>query len=75
MSSQDRHKTKRLANIVGVIFSAVIAALGIAGFQRTNDPLQLLLFLFLAVLAYLIVIVLFKGVNKVLDSLDDSTKQ
>lgn len=75
MSNQDRHKTKRLANIVGIVFSAVIAALGVAGFQRTSDPLQLLLFLFLAVLGYLIVIFLFKGVNKILDSLDDSSKQ
>ncbi|MGH1463127.1 MAG: hypothetical protein ACRBB6_13950 [Neptuniibacter sp.] len=74
MSNQDPHNTKRLANIVGVVFSAVIAALGVAGFQRTGDPLQLLLFLLLAGLGYLIVIFLFKGVNKVLDSLDDSTK-
>lgn len=69
---QDKHKTKRLANIVAVIFSAVIAALGIAGYQRTEDPLQLVLFLALAGLGYLIVLLLFKGINKMLDSLDDS---
>lgn len=74
MSQTDRHRTKRIANIAAIIFSAVIAALGVAGFQRTEDPLQLLLFLGLAVLGYLIVILLFKGVNKVLDSLDDSAK-
>jgi len=74
MSNPDQHKTKRLANIIGIVFSAVIAVLGFAGYQRTNDILQLLLFLMLAALGYLIVIVLFKGVNKILDSLDDSAK-
>ncbi|MCP4598211.1 hypothetical protein [Neptuniibacter sp.] len=74
MSEQDKHKTKRIANIVAVVFSAVIAALGVAGYQRTEDPLQLLLFLALAGLGYLIVILLFKGVNKILDSLDNSAK-
>jgi hypothetical protein len=72
MQQQDKHKTKRLANIVAVVFSAVIAALGIAGYQRTEDPLQLVLFLALAGLGYLIVLLLFKGINKMLDSLDDS---
>lgn len=74
MSQTDRHKTKRIANIAAVVFSAVIAALGIAGYQRTEDPLQLLLFLGLAGFGYVIVILLFKGVNKVLDSLDNSGK-
>ena len=74
MSEQDKHKTKRIANVVAVVFSAVIAALGVAGYQRTEDPLQLLLFLALAGLGYLIVILLFKGVNKILDSLDNSAK-
>ncbi|WP_299177069.1 hypothetical protein [uncultured Neptuniibacter sp.] len=72
MIQQDRHKTKRLATIVAIVFSAVIAALGVAGYQRTDDPLQLVLFLGLAILGYLIVILLFKGINKLLDSLDDS---
>lgn len=75
MSQQDKHKTKRIANIAAVVFSAVIAALGIAGFQRTQDPYQLLLFLALAGIGYVIVIFLFKGVNKVLDSMDDSAKK
>ncbi|WP_067981598.1 hypothetical protein [Neptuniibacter pectenicola] len=71
---QDTHKTKRLANIIAVVFSAVIAALGVAGYQRTDDPLQLMLFLGLACLGYFIVLLLFKGINKMLDSLDDSVK-
>ncbi len=71
---QDKHRTKRLANIVAVVFSAVIAALGVAGYQRTEDPLQLLLFLGLACLGYFIVILLFKGINKMLDSLDESSR-
>ncbi len=72
MTQQDKHKTKRIAKITAIVFSAVIAALGVAGYQRTDDPLQLLLFITLAGLGYLIVIFLFKGINKVLDSLDDS---
>ena len=72
MSQQDKHKTKRLSQIVAVVFSAVIAALGFAGYQRTEDPLQLLLFIALAVLGYFIVIFLFYVVNRVLDSMDNS---
>ena len=74
MSQEDKHKTKRLANIIAVVFSAVIAVLGVAGYQRTDDPLQLILFLGLAVLGYIIVIFLFKGINKLLDTMDDSAK-
>jgi hypothetical protein len=71
MAQADKHKTKRIANIAAIVFSAVIAALGVAGYQRTEDPLQLILFLALAGAGYLIVILLFKGVNRVLDSLDN----
>ena len=74
MTDQDKHRTKKLATVVAVVFSAVIAALGVAGYQKTEDPLQLMLFLGLSVLGYMIVIYLFKGVNKILDSLDDSAK-
>lgn len=74
VTDQDKHKTNRIASIAAVVFSAVIAALGVAGYQRTEDPLQLMLFLGLAALGYFIVIYLFKGVNKVLDSMDDSEK-
>ena len=70
MSQPDKHRTKRLSQIVAVIFSAVIASLGVAGFQRTEDPLQLLLFIGLAVLGYFLVIFLFRIVNRILDSLD-----
>ena len=74
MSQTDRHKTKKLANIVAIVFSAVIAALGIAGYQRTEDEWQLLLFLALSVLGFFIVIYLFKGINKLLDSLDNDSR-
>lgn len=71
--TQDRHKTKKIANIIGIIVSALIAAIGVAGFQRTNDFLQLVVFLVGAALAYLIVIVIFKGVDRLLDSIDDGS--
>ncbi len=74
-ANPDKHNTKRIANIAAVIFSAVIAALGVAGYQRTEDPLQLALFLGLSVLGYFIVIFLFKGINKLLDSLDNADKK
>lgn len=74
MTNPDKHKTNRIASVAAIIFSAVIAALGVAGYQRTEDPLQLMLFLGLAVLGYIIVIYLFKGVNRVLDSMDDGKK-
>lgn len=74
MSQQDRHNTRKLANIVAIVFSAVIAALGIAGYQRTEDELQLLLFLGLSVLGFFVVIFLFKGINKLLDSLDNDAQ-
>lgn len=70
MSQPDKHRTKRLSQIVAVIFSAVIASLGVAGYQRTEDPLQLILFIGLAIVGYFLVIFLFRIVNRILDSLD-----
>lgn len=71
--SQDRHKTKKIANILGIIVSALIAAVGVAGFQRTNDLLQLAVFIIAAAVAYMIVIFIFKGVDRLLDSVDDGS--
>ena len=70
MNQPDKHRTKRLSQIVAVIFSAVIASLGVAGYQRTEDPLQLILFIGLAIVGYFLVIFLFRIVNRILDSLD-----
>lgn len=75
MGQPDKHKTKRLSQIVAVVFSAVIAALGVAGYQRTEDPLQLGLFFLLSVVGYFIVILLFSGINRVLDSMDKSGEE
>lgn len=67
----DKHKTAKLSNTLGVIVSAIFAAVGVAGFQRTDDVKQLMLFMVLAVLAFGVVKVLFMGINKLLDTLDD----
>lgn len=67
----DKHKTAKLSNILGVIVSAIFAAVGVAGFQRTDDVQQLMLFMALAVLAFGVVKVLFLGINKLLDTIDD----
>ena len=75
MTENDKHKTRKLANIVAIVFSAVIAAIGIAGYQRTQDELQLLVFLGVSVLGFFIVIYLFKGINKLLDSLDNNSQE
>ena len=75
MTENDKHETRKLANIVAIVFSAVIAAIGIAGYQRTQDELQLLVFLSVSVLGFFIVIYLFKGINKLLDSLDNNSQE
>lgn len=67
----DRHKTKRLANVLAVLVSALFAAIGIAGFQRTDDLALLGAFLALSLLSYLVVIFIFKGIDKLLDTVDD----
>lgn len=67
----DKHKTAKLSNVLGVVVSAVFAAVGVAGFQRTHDITQLMLFIVLAVLAFGVVKVLFMGINKLLDAVDE----
>jgi hypothetical protein len=51
--------------------SALFAAFGVAGYQRTGDPTQLMVFIGLSVLAYVIVVFVFKGIDRLLDSIDD----
>lgn len=68
--NDDRHKTARLSGIVAVVVSAIFAAIGVAGYQRTEDSSVLLLFLGLALLSFFVVKFLFVGINKLLDSLD-----
>ncbi|MGB0467448.1 MAG: hypothetical protein ACPGF7_07980 [Pontibacterium sp.] len=67
----DKHNTQKLSNIIAIVVSAVFTALGVAGYQRTDDIMQLMLFMGLAVIAFGIVKLLFTGINKLLDSLGD----
>jgi len=66
----DRHNTRRIRNLLAIAISAFFAVVGVAGYQRTGDPMQLMLFLALALLSLGLVILIFKGIDKLLDSLD-----
>ncbi|MBV1786524.1 hypothetical protein KQ940_00465 [Marinobacterium sp. D7] len=67
----DRHRTGRISNLLAIIASAFFAAVGLAGYGRTEDPRQLLLFLGLAVIAFGVVKLAFYGINRLLDSIDE----
>lgn len=69
--AEDKHKTSRLSTIVAIVVSAFFAAVAVAGYQRTDDMMQLMLFMGLAVLAFGVVKLAFVGINKLLDSVDD----
>ncbi|WP_151704647.1 hypothetical protein [Nitrincola alkalilacustris] len=66
----DRHNTRRIRNLLAIAISAFFAVVGVAGYQRTGDPMQLLLFLALAVVSLGFVLIVFKGIDKLLDSMD-----
>ncbi|WP_409526254.1 hypothetical protein [Nitrincola sp. MINF-07-Sa-05] len=66
----DRHNTRRIRNLLAIVISAFFAVVGVAGYQRTSDPMQLMLFLALAVVSLVLVMIVFKGIDKLLDSLD-----
>ncbi len=67
----DKHNTRKISRIIAVVVSAVFAALAVAGFNRTGDVTQLVLFLGLSGFSYMLVIYLFKGINRLLDAVDD----
>jgi len=67
----DKHNTQKISRILATIVSAVFAAAGIAGYNRTNDVTQLMLFLGLSVLSFMVVIFVFKLINRLLDAVDD----
>ncbi|MDO6469467.1 MULTISPECIES: hypothetical protein [Neptunomonas] len=69
--SQDRHKTQKLARILAIVVSALFAAVAVAGFNRTGDYLQLGVFLVVSIVAYFVIVFIFKGVDRLLDSVDD----
>ncbi|MFC6673558.1 hypothetical protein [Marinobacterium aestuariivivens] len=70
MSATDPHGTRRISRIAATLVSLFFAVIGVVGYQRTADLLQLLLFLALAVVGFGLVLALFRGVDWLLDSLD-----
>lgn len=67
----DKHNTHKISRILAIVVSAVFAAIAVAGYSRTQDIGQLMLFLGLSAFSYLLVIFIFKGINKLLDAVDD----
>ncbi len=68
----DTHNLQRISTVLAIIASAFFAAVAIAGYQRTEDLKQLLVFLVLAVLAFAVVKFLFLGIGRLLDKIDPS---
>lgn len=68
----DKHNLQRISTVLAVIASAFFTAVAIAGFQRTGDMKQLLLFLALALLSFVVVKFLFSGIGRLLDKIDPS---
>jgi|JTFO01.1.fsa_nt_gb lipopolysaccharide export LptBFGC system permease protein LptF len=68
----DKHNLQRISSVLAIIASAFFAAVAVAGYQRTEDVSQLLLFLGLAVLAFAVVKFLFFGIGRLLDRIDPS---
>lgn len=66
----DRHGTGRISNLLAIIISAFFVAVGVAGYQRTEDPRQLLLFVLIAAAAFGLVKLAFYGINRLLDAID-----
>lgn len=75
MEKHDRHSTRKLRNLLGIIVSALFAVVGVAGFQRTGDPMLLVAFLVMAVLSFGIISLVFRLVDRLLDSLDKSQRK
>ncbi|GAA0683994.1 hypothetical protein GCM10009104_06580 [Marinobacterium maritimum] len=68
----DKHNLQRISTVLAILASAFFAAVAIAGYQRTEDLNQLMLFLGLAVLAFAVVKFLFFGIGRLLDKIDPS---
>lgn len=69
--SEDRHKTRLIARILATVISALFAVVAVAGYQRSNDITQLLVFLVISAFSYGVIIYIFKGIDKLLDRVDD----
>lgn len=70
----DKHNTGRISQILAIIVALFFVVIAFTGYQKTGDITVALLFGVLAVVGYFIVKLLFIGVNKLLDSLDNSHK-
>lgn len=68
----DRHNLHRISTVLAIIASAFFAAVAVAGYQRTADLKQLMLFMLLALVAYAVVKFLFYGIGRLLDKIDPS---
>jgi hypothetical protein len=69
MSREDRHGLAKVERIIAMIVSALFVVLGLLGFQNSGDISQLLLFLVIAGVSWLIVGFLFRLVERLLDSM------
>lgn len=71
---QDRHSTRKIRNLLSIVVSAFLTIIGVAGFQRTGDPMLLVTFVVMAVLSFGIISLIFRLVDRVLDSLDQHNR-
>ena len=70
----DKHNTARISQVLAIVVALFFLVIAVTGYQKTGDIAVALLFGVLAALGYFIVKLLFIGVNKLLDSLDNSHK-
>ncbi len=67
--SEDRHGLAGIQKIVSMIVSAFFAVIGLLGFSNSGDLVQLILFLIAAITSWYVIAMLFKLVERILDSL------
>ncbi|NRP36186.1 hypothetical protein XMD579_000995 [Marinobacterium sp. xm-d-579] len=67
--SGDRHGLAGIQKIVAMIVSAFFAVIGLLGFSNSGDPVQLILFFVAAIISWYVIGMLFKLVERILDSL------
>lgn len=65
----DRHSLAGIQKIVSMVVSAFFAVVGLIGFSNSGDPVQLILFIVAAIISWYVIALLFKLVERVLDSL------
>lgn len=70
----DKHNTGRISQILALLVAAFFVIVAVTGYQKTDDIKVLMLFSVLALVGYAVVKLLFVGVNKLLDSLDNNHK-